>query len=89
MTRIGLGFRVVRGGSVVVGVSADEREPSVVLSTFLATAHEGDRLSLEPHHVAAEIVRSTDGGDLAAADTLLLHHLDDCQFMGAQKSQMP
>jgi len=67
MTRIGLGFRVVRGGSVVVGVSADEREPLVVLSTFLATAREGDRLSLEPYHVAAEMVRSADGEDLADA----------------------
>ncbi|TKB12983.1 MAG: hypothetical protein E5V75_23115 [Mesorhizobium sp.] len=67
MNRIGLGFRVVRGGSVVVGVSADEREPRVVLSTFLATASEGDRLSLEPYHVAAEMVRSADGGGLAAA----------------------
>jgi hypothetical protein len=67
MTRIGLGFRVVRGGSVVVGVSADEREPRVVLSTLLATAGKDDRLSLEPYHVAAEMVRSADGGDLAAA----------------------
>ena len=32
---IGLGFRVVRGGSVVVGVSAGDREPRVVLSTLL------------------------------------------------------
>ncbi len=66
MTRIGLGFRVVRGGSVVVGVSTEEREPRVVLSTFLATAGEGDRLSLEPYHVAAEMARRADGGDLGA-----------------------
>ena len=49
MTPIGLGFRVIRGGSVVVGVSAGDREPRVVLSTLLATAAEGDRLSLEPY----------------------------------------
>src|SRR5262249_46133791 len=67
MDRIGLGFRVVRGGSVVVGVSAGEREPRVVLSTFLATAREGDRLSLEPYHVAAEMVRGADGGASAGA----------------------
>jgi hypothetical protein len=67
MTRIGLGFRVVRGGSVVVGVSANEREPRIVLSTFLATASDGDRLSLEPYHVAAEMVRSAGGGNLADA----------------------
>ena len=41
MTPIGLGFRVMRGGSVVVGVSAGDREPRVVLSTLLATAAEG------------------------------------------------
>jgi hypothetical protein len=58
---IGLGFRASRGGSVVVGVAVDGREPSVVLSTFLATAEEGDRLSLEPYHVAAEMERDPQG----------------------------
>jgi hypothetical protein len=56
-TRIGLGFRAGRGGSVVVGVALDSREPRVVLSTFLATAATGDRLALEPYHVAAEMER--------------------------------
>jgi hypothetical protein len=55
--RIGLGFRAIRGGSVVVGVHADGPEPRVILSTFLATAGKGDRLSLEPYHVAAELAR--------------------------------
>jgi hypothetical protein len=59
---IGLGFRAGRGGSVVVGVAIDGREPRVVLSTFLATAAEGDRLSLEPYHVAYEIGRDPRGG---------------------------
>jgi hypothetical protein len=54
---IGLGFRAGRGGSVVVAVAARGHEPRVVLSTFLATAVEGDRLSLEPYHVAAELAR--------------------------------
>jgi hypothetical protein len=62
VTPIGLGFRAGRGGSVVVGVAIDGREPRVVLSTFLATAAEGDRLSLEPYHVAYEMGRDASGG---------------------------
>ena len=54
---IALGFRAGRGGSVLVGVAAKGAEPRVVLSTFLATAAEGDRLSLEPYHVARELAR--------------------------------
>jgi hypothetical protein len=60
-TSIGLGFRAGRGGAVVVGVAADGREPRVVLSAFLATAAEGDRLSLEPYHVAFEMERGPGG----------------------------
>jgi hypothetical protein len=67
MDPIGLGFRVVSGGSVVVGVSARDREPRVLLSTFLATATEGDRLSLEPYHVAAEMMHGSDGRPSAEA----------------------
>jgi hypothetical protein len=37
------------------------------LSTFLATAAEGDRLSLEPYHVAAEIERGAHGAIVAEA----------------------
>lgn len=33
----------------------------MMLSTFLATAEEGDRLSLEPYHVAAELARGAQG----------------------------
>jgi hypothetical protein len=66
-TPIGLGFRAGRGGSVAVGVAVDGREPRVVLSTFLATAAEGDRLSLEPYHVAAEMKRGPHGGASAEA----------------------
>ncbi len=58
---IALGFRAGRGGSVVVGVATDRRVPRVVLSTFLATAAEGDRLTLEPYHVAAEMPRGPRG----------------------------
>ncbi len=66
MSAVSLGFRAMRGGSVVVGV-ADGREPRVVLSTFLATAAEGDRLSLEPYHVAFEMERRAQGGVSAEA----------------------
>jgi hypothetical protein len=45
---------------VVVGVAVDGREPRIALSTFLATAAEEDRLSLEPYHVAAEMERGQD-----------------------------
>lgn len=55
---IALGFRAGRGGAVAVGVALDKREPRVVLSTFLTTAAEGDRVALEPYHVAAEMVQS-------------------------------
>src|SRR5258708_29220638 len=67
MGRRGLGFRAGRGGSMVVGVAIDGRKPLVVLSTFLATAAEGDRLSLEPYHVAAGMARGPLGQVSAAA----------------------
>jgi hypothetical protein len=54
-TSVALGLRAVRGGGVVVGVAFEEGEPRVVLSSFLATGAEGDRLSFEPYHVAAEL----------------------------------
>ncbi|MDP3739305.1 MAG: hypothetical protein Q8R02_18090 [Hyphomonadaceae bacterium] len=52
---------------MVVGVARDGGEPRVVLSSFLATAAEGDRLSLEPYHVAAGMKRRPDGGASAEA----------------------
>lgn len=58
---VAIGLRAGRGGSVVVAVAADERGPRIVLSTFLATAADGDRLSYEPYHVAAEMARGADG----------------------------
>jgi hypothetical protein len=42
---------------VVIGVALDGDAPCLVLSSFLATAAEGDRLALEPYHLAAEMVR--------------------------------
>jgi len=64
---VGLGFRALRGGSVVVCVAMEGGEPRVVLSSFLATAAEGDRLSLEPYHVAAGMARGAHGGASAQA----------------------
>ncbi|MCU1350419.1 MAG: hypothetical protein JWO56_3449 [Acidobacteria bacterium] len=66
---VGLGFRALKGGSVVVGVAMDQRDPRVVLSSFLATAAGSDRLSLEPYHVAAAMERGPDGGPSAEAAT--------------------
>ena len=60
MVPVALGFRAGRGGSVVVAVAA-EPAPRVVLSTFLATAAEGDRLAHEPYHVAFEMPRGPSG----------------------------
>jgi hypothetical protein len=59
--RVALGLRAGRGGSVVVGVAVEGGQPRVVLSTFLATASEGDRLALEPYQVAFEMPRRTAG----------------------------
>ena len=64
---IGVGFRALKGGSVVVGVVVDESDPQVVLSTFLPTAADGDRLALEPYRVAHEMERDPAGGASTAA----------------------
>jgi len=66
-TPVGLGLRALKGGAVVVGVAVEGGEPRVVLSTFLATCAEGDRLSLEPYHVAAELKRDPQGRASAEA----------------------
>jgi hypothetical protein len=54
-----LGFRASRGRALVVGVGVgvDGGEPRVMLSTDLATAAEGDRLALEPYHLAFEMAQ--------------------------------
>ncbi len=70
MVLIGLGFRALKGGGAVVGVAVNGSGPRIVLSTFLATAAEGDRLALEPYRVAAETAQGMHGGvpsDPAAA----------------------
>jgi len=65
--QVGLGFRALRGGGVVVAVTLENDEPRVILSSFLATAAPGDRLSYEPYHVAFEMERGPDGGASAEA----------------------
>ena len=55
---VALGFRAGKGGSIVVGVTLEKREPRVVISAHLATSTEGDRLSLELYHVAFEIMQN-------------------------------
>jgi hypothetical protein len=62
-----LGFRAGRGGSVAVAVAVDGRAPVALLSTYLATATEGDRLAFEPYHVAFEMPRGADGQPTDAA----------------------
>ncbi len=52
MIKTALGFRAQRGGAVVVAVAPG---PELVLSAFLPTAGEGDRLAFEPYHVAVEM----------------------------------
>jgi hypothetical protein len=59
--RVGLGLRALKGGAALVAVALEDDEPRVLLSTFLATSAEGDRLSLEPYQVARELARSTQG----------------------------
>ncbi len=63
----GLGLRALKGGAVAVGVAVEDGEPRIQLSTFLATGAEGDRLSLEPYGVAAEMARGAQDAVSAAA----------------------
>jgi hypothetical protein len=64
---VAIGVRALKGGAVVVGLAVEDREPRVLISTSLATGAEGDRLSLEPYRVAAEMARAPQGGASAEA----------------------
>ena len=68
---VGLGLRALKGGASVVGVAIEGGEPRVVLSAFLATGAEGDRLSLEPYTVAAELKRDPQGRPSAEAAAIV------------------
>lgn len=52
---------------MVIGVAVDRPLPRVVLSAFLATAAEGDRLAFEPYQVAYEMPRAEGGRPTAEA----------------------
>lgn len=64
---VGLGLRAIKGGAWAVGLAVDQGEPRVLLSAFLATHGEGDRLSLEPYGVAAGMARGPQGKASAEA----------------------
>ena len=53
---------------MVVGVAVDRPWPRLVLSTFLATAADGDRLAFEPYQVAYEMPRASGGATTAEAE---------------------
>ncbi len=56
-----IGLRAQKGGAVLVAVAVDAGEPSVLMSRFLPTFTEGDRLAFEPYGVASEMPRGRDG----------------------------
>lgn len=57
-----IGLRAHKGGAVVVCVTIAAGEPRTILSTILETSAAGDRISLEPYQVAAEMPRGPQGG---------------------------
>jgi hypothetical protein len=67
LRRAGLGLRALKGGATVVALAVEHGEPRVLTSTFLATGAEGDRLSLEPYRVAAEMASGSRAGASAEA----------------------
>lgn len=54
---IAIGLRAQKGGAVIVVLSVAAGGPELLLSSFLATAAEGDRLSLEPYGIASQLPR--------------------------------
>jgi len=67
MRQVGLGLRARKGGAVVVGLDLEDGRPRVLISTLLATGADGDRLSLEPYRLAAEMARDRSGAASVAA----------------------
>ena len=65
---VALAFRALKGGAATAAVALDAGQPRLVLSTFLATHAEGDRLSLEPYAVAFEMPRGPAGEASAEAE---------------------
>ncbi len=67
----GIGLRAMRGGSVVVALNVGGGQPRLGLSWFLDTAIDGDRLSLEPYSVAAEMMRAKPDTALSALEGMI------------------
>ena len=65
LQKAGIGLRGQKGGAVVVAVVVEDGQPRVLLSRWLATHAEGDRLALEPYGVAAEMAVGAEGKDAA------------------------
>jgi len=59
--RTGLGLRACKGGAVAVGLRIEKGEPRLLVSTFLKTHEDGNRLSLEPYRIAAEMAADEQG----------------------------
>ncbi|HEY5411759.1 MAG TPA: hypothetical protein VIJ94_13640 [Caulobacteraceae bacterium] len=62
-----LGLRAHKGGAVAVALAIEAGEPRVLVSGTLETSAAGDRLSLEPYRVAAEMPRDPQGQASAEA----------------------
>jgi hypothetical protein len=54
---VAIGLRAQKGGAVIVGIAAGTDGPKLLFSRPLATAAEGDRLSLEPYLIASQLPR--------------------------------
>lgn len=52
MARAALGFRAHKGSVDVVGVTVEAGTPRLVHSAIVKTAPDGDRIAMEPYHVA-------------------------------------
>ena len=55
MNKVAIGLRAQKGGAVVIALSLAADGPRLLLSSFLSTAAEGDRLAFEPYKVASEM----------------------------------
>lgn len=73
--RVGLGLRALKGGGWAVAMRLDGGEPNILLSAFIPTAAEGDRLALEPYGVAYGMARGPDGKASAEAAAVVAEGL--------------
>ena len=66
---VAIGLRAQKGGAVLVVVTLEADGPRAILSSFMPTCVEGDRLAFEPYGVAGECVR--DGASAGDAATVV------------------